>query len=47
MKKEYIEPQLEVLEAEEQLMQGVSPLTIDPEGTTGNNDSLELDFEEE
>ncbi len=44
MKKEYIEPQLEVLEAEEQLMQQIS---IDPDQTTGNNDSLELDFEEE
>ena len=44
MKKEYIEPQLEVLEAEEQLMQQIS---IDPDQETGNNDSLELDFEEE
>ena len=47
MKKEYTEPQIEVIDDQvQQLMQQVSPLTIDPEGTTGNNDSLELDFEE-
>ena len=44
MKKEYIDPQLEVIKSEEHLMQQVS---IDPDQETTNNDSLELDFEDE
>ena len=44
IKKEYMEPQLEVIKAEDQLMQQIS---VDPNQETHNNDSMELDFEEE
>ena len=44
IKKEYMEPQLEVINAEDQLMQQIS---VSPEEETHNNDSMELDFEEE
>ena len=39
-----MEPQLEVIKAEDQLMQQIS---ISPDEKTNNNDSMELDFEEE
>lgn len=44
MKKEYTEPQIEVIDDQvQQLMQQVS---VNPDEETTNNDSLELDFEE-
>ena len=44
IKKEYMEPQLEVINAEDQLMLQIS---VSPEEETNKNDSMELDFEEE
>jgi hypothetical protein len=44
IKKEYTEPQFEVINAEEQLMQQIS---VDPNQETHNNDSMDFDFEEE